>query len=62
MIVQFCSKFSGACWTLVTIYGPCPEPDRLDFVQWFHDLSIPDDEDWILLGDFNFYKSVQNRN
>lgn len=62
VIIQFCSKHNGECWTLVVVYGPCHEPDRSAFVQWLHDLDIPDNENWILMGDFNFYRSVDNRN
>nr|AAO37473.1 putative reverse transcriptase [Oryza sativa Japonica Group]AAS01922.1 retrotransposon protein, putative, LINE sub-class [Oryza sativa Japonica Group]ABF96965.1 retrotransposon protein, putative, LINE subclass [Oryza sativa Japonica Group] len=38
------------------------EPERSLFVQWLFDLSIPDDENWLFMRDFNFYRSVDNRN
>jgi hypothetical protein len=28
---------------------------RQDFVDWLNSLHIPDDENWMLIGDFNFY-------
>lgn len=62
VIVNFCSKHSGESWTLVSVYGPCSEPDRSLFAQWLFELQIPDDENWILMGDFNFYRSINNRN
>lgn len=62
VIVKFFSKHSAESWTLVSVYGPCVDPDRSLFAQWLFDLQIPDNENWILLGDFNFYRSVENRN
>jgi hypothetical protein len=47
---------------LVNVYGPCKGQARDDFVQWLHDLDIPPYEHWLLLGDFNFIRSIDNRN
>lgn len=41
------------CWLLTTVYGPCTEPARFEFVNWFKNHHI---------GDFNFYRSLHNRN
>jgi endonuclease/exonuclease/phosphatase family metal-dependent hydrolase len=60
--VHFTSTQSAQSWTLVNIYGPCTGENRDKFVQWLYDLNIPDDEDWILMGDFNFIRSPNNRN
>lgn len=49
-------------WNLTIVYGPCVEPARSAFVSWFHSLDIQDDINWILMGDFNFYRSLENRN
>jgi hypothetical protein len=46
----------------VNVYGPCSGPDRDDFVGWLYDLQIPSLENWLLVGDFNFMRSVDNRN
>jgi hypothetical protein len=32
------------------------------FVQWLYDLHLDSEEDWMLVGDFNFYRSSQDRN
>jgi hypothetical protein len=51
------------CQDLVlNIYGPCQGEDRDIFVKWLIELNIPGDEDWLLLGDFNFIRSPGNRN
>ena len=44
------------------MYGPCDGPLRDDFVQWLYHLQIPVDAKWLLLGDFNFIRSLDNRN
>ena len=60
--INFISKHNQEQWTLVTVYGPCRGQERDDFVQWLHNLTIPFHENWLLLGDFNFIRSVENRN
>ena len=49
-------------WTLVVVYGPCRQPARNVFVNWLNGLYIDDDDLWLLMGDFNFYRSEENRN
>jgi hypothetical protein len=46
----------------VSIYGPCVDPARSIFISWFRSLDIPEGENYIILGDFNFYRSLENRN
>jgi hypothetical protein len=41
---------------LANIYGPCGE-DRNNCVQWMYDLQIYDFENWMLIGDHNFYRA-----
>jgi exonuclease III len=60
--VHFTSVHSSQSWTLVNIYGPCSGDSRGEFVQWLFNLNIPPDEDWLLVGDFNFIRSQANRN
>ena len=60
--VHFTSKQAAYSWTLMNIYGPCGGDFRYDFVSWFYDLYIPDDEDWLILGYFNFIRSPENGN
>ena len=60
--ISFTSKHNHTSWTLVTVYGPCRGVERDNFVLWLHDLNIPAHENWLLVGDFNFIRSVENRN
>jgi hypothetical protein len=36
--------------------------ERDQFVAWIYNLSIPATDNWLLLGDFNFIRSHENRN
>jgi len=44
------------------VYGPCTKPDRSNFITWFSAHQIADDNNWLFLGDFNFYGSLQDQN
>ena len=43
IVVEFTSTHNSQTWTLVIVYGPCQNPARDNFVNWLHDLIIPDD-------------------
>jgi exonuclease III len=60
--VKFSSTQSICNWYLANIYGPCIGDDRENFVQWMYDLQINDTDNWILIGDYNFYRSPIDRN
>lgn len=60
--VTFTSKTSAHTWTLLNIYGPCRGEDRIRFTKWLFELDIPNSQDWLLLGDFNYFRSPDNRN
>src|SRR3954463_4599613 len=62
LIVRFTSVHNAEIWTMVSVYCPCLGPLRDNFVQWLYDLHIPDDDNWLLLGDFNLIRSLDNRN
>jgi exonuclease III len=62
VIVKFTSMYNGQVWNLISIYGPCQGPDRDNFVQWLNNLHLDAEDNWMLAGDFNFYRSVSDRN
>ena len=62
MVVSFKSGHNSEKWTLVSVYGPCEGQPRDDFVSWLYNLTIPPEENWLLIGDFNFIRSLDNRN
>jgi mannosylglycoprotein endo-beta-mannosidase len=47
---------------MVCVYGPCRGIERDNFVSWLYDLNIPPTANWLILGDFNFVRSHENRN
>jgi endonuclease/exonuclease/phosphatase family metal-dependent hydrolase len=56
------STHSLTLWNLVVVYGPCRQPARDQFVNWLCNLQIQDEDLWLLMGDFNFYRYAENRN
>jgi hypothetical protein len=60
--VAFTSKHNGEMWKMSVVYGPCTKPARTIFIDWMKSLDIKDDDNWILLGDFNFYRSLEDKN
>ena len=62
VIVPFKFVHNSEAWTMVAVYGPCQGPLRDDFISWLYNLSIPDDQNWLFLGDFNFIRSLDNKN
>ena len=47
---------------LTTVYGPCTEPAHSEFISWLKNHHITYSNNWLFLGDFNFYRSMHNRN
>jgi hypothetical protein len=44
------------------VYGHCRQLARDHFINWLYNLEIDDDDLWMLIGDFNFYRFAENRN
>lgn len=62
VIITFTSTHNAETWTLVAIYGPCTGQEKQEFIYWLNNLDIPDNENWMLIGDFNLSRSTQDRN
>lgn len=60
--VHFTSRHSTERWSLVSTYGLCAGPNRTDFVTWLKEFDLGLTANWLLLGDFYFYRSTNNRN
>ena len=60
--MEFTYNLSKASWYLTNIYGPCQADKRIEFFDWFSNIQMPDNVDWIILGDFNFIRSREDRN
>ena len=44
------------------MYGSSRGINRDLFVNWLYDFELDDDELYLLVGDFNFYRNSENRN
>lgn len=60
--IEFTSTQSAHSWKLVNTYGPCQGEESTTFTKWLFELDIPSHEDWLLIGDFNYIRSPNNRN
>ena len=60
--MNFTSAHNGDTWFLTNVYGPYDDPARTAFINWFKGHEIDDSMNWIFLGYFNFYRSLNNRN
>lgn len=60
--IKFTSKLCGSIWSLYNVYGPCQGEDRDNFTSWLYNLDIRSTDDCLLVGDFNFIRSLSNRN
>jgi exonuclease III len=60
--VHFKCNLSNDSWILTNIYGPCQPERKALFIDWFANIDMPQDSDWIIMGDFNFIRSPENRN
>lgn len=49
-------------WTLTNVYGPCTPEGKRDFIDWMKNIQMPDDTDWLLVGDFNLTRSPEDKN
>lgn len=53
---------NGAVWILTNIYAPCTPLGKREFIRWFRNIQLPDLIDWLIIGDFNLYRSPEDRN
>ena len=59
--ILFTARHNNKPWKLSSVYGPCDGEERQMFVDWLNELQI-EEENWMIMGDFNFYRSLENRN
>lgn len=60
--VEFSSVQSNDSWILTSVYGPCDNEGKEAFMNWFENIQMPEDVDWLVLGDFNLYRKPEDRN
>lgn len=60
--IEFTTKKSGETWTLTNVYGPRQHDLRTIFINWFQNIQMEDDTNWLVLGGFNYIRYPQSRN
>jgi hypothetical protein len=60
--LEFFSNFNNATWILSNIYAPCTYAGKREFLHWFKNVDMSDMTNWLLVGDFNLYRSPADRN
>jgi len=56
--VEFCSKHDNSNWILTCVYGPCTPEGKGSFLNWFKEIQMPENTDWMVLGDFNLIRKT----
>jgi exonuclease III len=60
--VEINSKLSDDSWILTNVYGPCTPEGKQNFTDWLRQIQMPEDREWIVLGDFNLIRKPEDRN
>ena len=60
--IEFTSKLSNDTWILTTFYAPCTLSGKIEFLEWFGEIDMPHDIDWLVVGDFNLIRRPKDRN
>jgi exonuclease III len=60
--VKFTCNISNDIWYLTNIYGPSHADRKDEFLHWFSNISMPDDSDWLIMGDFNYIRKPSDMN
>jgi len=59
--MEFTSTHNDAYWVLTCVYGPCTAEAKVLFLNWLKEIQMPDNVDWLILGDFNLIRQ-EDRN
>jgi hypothetical protein len=59
--VEFSSRNDNS-WILTNIYRPCLADGKREFLEWFQQIQMPEDVDWMIVGDFNLMRKQEDRN
>ena len=60
--MEFTSNLDNTCWYLTNVYGPNCSEGKVEFTDWLMNLNMQQSKLWMILGDFNFIRSPDNRN
>ena len=60
--IEFTSKINNDSWVLTTVYAPCTPIGKKEFLEWFREIQMPPEKDWLIVGDFNLIRRPEDRN
>jgi len=60
--LDFRSAVNNDTWRLTSIYAPCTPNGKREFLNWFKGQEATEDQDWIIVGDFNLLRRPEDRN
>ena len=60
--VQLNSMLNDENLVLTNIYAPCNDEEKRAFINWFKHIQMPDEIDWLVLGDFNLMRKPEDKN
>jgi hypothetical protein len=47
---------------MTNIYAPYTPDGKLEFLSWFKNIAMPNEQSWIIKGDFNLIRRPGNKN
>lgn len=62
MSIEFTSRLNNDSWILTAIYAPCTPTAKREFLNWFRNIEMPIDVDWLIVGDFNLMRRPKDKN
>jgi len=60
--IDSASRHNDAHWLLTNIYAPCTSSGKHQFLDWFMNIQMSNNINWIVVGDFNLCRSPDDRN
>jgi hypothetical protein len=60
--LEMTSTLNNNSWILTTIYAPCTHDGKRSFLEWFKGIQMPEQNEWIIVGDFNLIRKPEDRN
>lgn len=60
--VEMTSLLDNESWVLTNVYGPCSAEGKRQFTDWLKQIQMPDEIDWLIVGDFNLMRRLEDKN
>lgn len=60
--LEMTSTLNNNSWILTPIYAPCTHDGKRSFLEWFKGIQMPEQNEWIIVGDFNLIRKPEDRN